>query len=542
MRIVCENTYDLTSEKRIESQVAFRNSTARIRGYGGAMGGGKSRALCEEVFDWMLEYPGIMVPIFRQVHTHITSSTRKTFLEQVLPKELRARKDLVRIKNSGSDDLVEFLWNGSQVHFVGLDNPGKWFSTEIGAVAFDEAHEISEDDVLLLNARLRQRCSKCVTAGKADCEHMPYRMILTFNPSYPDHWLRHWFILGAERTEMGFHKNELRGTDSEGSLGTADYFVATAYDNKFNPPDYINRSLASFSKRKKQRYLDGLWLPDSGSFFDEEALARSMLDAAEHQPYLRSAVPLGDLTGLNKDDPPRLEERSGSNTEIFKPPIRAHVTSAGEEIKDHRYVVGVDASSGASADYSAIQVVDVTEAEQVAEWQGKVDPDLLAEAAFRIACVYNGAFLAPEITGGWGFAVTKRLQALIAGWHGPVDRKPSLYTRPIVDRLSQKFTDLIGWDTNTKSRALMLDTLEQQLRDGTLTIHGNRTLSECSAFAIPDRHGSVGEYRSPRAGKGAHDDLVMALAIAAFVASKLPRKTTLTSVRQQEPVFSVTGY
>ena len=55
---------------------------------------------------------------------------------------MRGREDLVRIVNSGGNDYVELKWLGSQVHFVGLDNPGRWFSTEIGAVGFDEAHEI----------------------------------------------------------------------------------------------------------------------------------------------------------------------------------------------------------------------------------------------------------------------------------------------------------------------------------------------------------------------------------------------------------------
>ena len=86
------------------------------------MGGGKSRALCEEVFNWCLDYPGVTVPIFRNVHTHIATSTRRTFMEQVLPSELRGRKDLVRIVESQGKDFIEFLWNGSTVHFVGLDN------------------------------------------------------------------------------------------------------------------------------------------------------------------------------------------------------------------------------------------------------------------------------------------------------------------------------------------------------------------------------------------------------------------------------------
>jgi hypothetical protein len=90
--------------------------------------------------------------------------------------------------------------------------------------------------------------------------------------------------------------------------------------------------------------------------------------------------------------------------EMYRAPVRWHVTDDGEEHKAHRYVVAVDVSSGAAADYSAIQVIDVEEFEQAAEWQGKVDPDRLAELAFLTACVFNGATLAVEINAGWGFA------------------------------------------------------------------------------------------------------------------------------------------
>ncbi len=250
------------------------------------MGGGKSRALCEETFDWMLEYPGIVVPLFRQTHTSLTLSTRRTFLEQVLPAELRGRDDLVRIVNSGGNDYVELKWLGSQVHFVGLDNPGKWFSTEIGAAGFDEAHEISEKDVLIINSRLRQRCNRCVRAGAAECEHMPHRMIFTFNPSYPGHWLQQWFILGASQTEHGYHKDELFATEAEFPIGDSDFFISKATDNPYLPERYIKRTLAGFGKQERRRYLDGLWEHiGGGSFFDGEALAEQSLAAMEFDSY-----------------------------------------------------------------------------------------------------------------------------------------------------------------------------------------------------------------------------------------------------------------
>ena len=112
---------------------------------------------------------------------------------------------------------------------------------------------------------------------------------------------------------------------------------------------------------------------------------------------------------------------------------------------------------------------------------------------------------------------------MIGHWAGDDHARPQLYMRPVVDRLSQKFTDLLGWDTNTKSRAQMLDVLEQSMRDGSLTIHGQRTLAEFMAFKIPERIGGVGDYRSPRAARDAHDDLVIALAIGVAVATRLPK-------------------
>ncbi|HLE81442.1 MAG TPA: hypothetical protein VJA25_09135, partial [Dehalococcoidia bacterium] len=80
-----------TYEQDIPAQVAFHSSSAFIRGYGGAMGGGKSRALCEEAFDLALDYPGIPILMVRLRHNSITETTRRTMLEQVLAPELIAK-------------------------------------------------------------------------------------------------------------------------------------------------------------------------------------------------------------------------------------------------------------------------------------------------------------------------------------------------------------------------------------------------------------------------------------------------------------------
>lgn len=536
------------SYRPLPQQDAFHRSKARIRGFGGAMAGGKTRALCEDVFDNMLEMPGIYIPIVRQKHTAIVDTTRRQFYEKVLPPEIATRKDLCRIKQSQGEDFCE-LWNGSRVTFVGLDDPGKFFSAEYGMVYFDEAHEIRMEDVLTVNTRLRQQCPACAKQAATyldpenapDCNHYPHSMTFAFNPSYPGHWLQQFFVLAASRTEWGFQKDELIPPGSDFSIGDAEFFLSRAADNKYLPKGYIDKNLSGLSTMQRRRYLDGLWEHVDGSgFFDADALAALTQAALDTTPVL-VGEPAGDLTGTDKTDRPRFLDRRTGRLEVWAAPVRLHVKD-DLEVKAHRYVVGIDSSSGASSDYSGIQVVDVDEYAQVAEWQGKVDPDKLAEVAFLIGCVYNGALLAPEITGGFGFAVAKRLQALIGKWHGPVDSKPRIYTRPIRDRLSQKWTDLVGWDTQTKSRAEMLTILEEALRDGSLQVYGQRTLAELAAFAFGDPSPTSGEYRSPRARQGAHDDLVIPLAIAATIAYRLPKQLHRPPPVQDTPEFAATGW
>jgi hypothetical protein len=501
--------------------------------------------LCEEAFDYALDFPGILLPVFRQVHTSITNTTRKTFVEHVLPAELRGRSDLVRMKQSQGEDFIEFRWNGSQVHFVGLDNPGKVFSAEFGAAFFDEAHEIAERDVLTINSRLRQRCADCVRLGRGDCPHMPHNLVLTFNPSSPNHWLNAWFRLAAEPTEWGFKREFLRPAEAEEgtSIGSMEFFLALVTANPFVPPEYAERNLGGMSARMRRRFLLGMWEHIDGSgYFDADALGL-LHERATEELVVRRAEAVGDLTGVDKSKPVQLTERSNGRLFVFKPPVRTHIDEDENEVKAHRYVVAADASSGASADYSAVQVIDVDVMEQVAEWQGKVDTDQLAEVAFLIAVVYNGALLAVEITGGWGLNTMRRVQQLISRWKGNPTSQPRIYTRRGVERISERFTDLIGFDTQTGTRALALGALEELVREDEILIHGQRTLAEMSAFAWRERAGGVMDYRRPEARSGEHDDLVMALAIGTYIATRQPAQSRRMPRRSDvQPVFGAAGY
>lgn len=500
------------------------------------MAGGKTRALCEEALDLALEHPGILLPLFRQKHTAITNTTRKTFYEQVLPPELRPH---VRIKNSQGEDWIRF-WNKSEIHFVGLDDPGKWFSSEIGQCGFDEAHEMDEKDVILILTRLRQRCQTCILSGVVDCGHMPHGAMLTFNPANPGHWLQQWFILGAEKTERGFKRDSLYLPEATASIGSSEFVIAKPSDNPYLPPGYVDQSLAGLPPAARRRYLEGLWEYVEGAcFFDLDALTWYQSEATL-MPILQG-VTAGSPTG-RKDDPVKLQRKSGGGLQVFKTPVRERWDDAGErKLPAHRYVIAVDAASGTAQDWSAIQVIDVDELEQVAELQVKLDPDQLALEAFRLAAVYNGGLIVPETTGGWGFAVVKQVQKLLPGWKGAPEFKPRIYTRPVIDRLSQKFTDKVGFDTNLRTRGMILTTLEQLIRERLIGIPGQRTLAELGAFAY-DEPNAQGEYKKPQARAGSHDDLCLALAIGAQIAVSLPRQLKRQDHQRREPAYAATGW
>jgi hypothetical protein len=504
-------------------QQAFRASSATVRGYGGAMGGGKTRALCEECWDLCLEFPGLKAVLARASHTSITETTKHTMKTMVIPPEVMAR---TRAVDSAGKDFYE-LPNGSVIHFIGLDNPGRWFSSEIGFLGVDEAHECSEDDVALLGTRLRQR----LPSG----EQAPNSMVLCFNPENPGHWLHQWFILGSSTTRFGFYKPELWTKGAVASLGDCEFVIARATDNPFLTDGYIQRNLGGLPEPLRRRYLEGEWLYVSGSgFFDSEALLEYQ-KRVSNPKY--TGVTRGDVSGKDPQDRCRVRPQATGPWQLWKAPVRQR-WQEGRILPAHRYVVSVDTSSGGSVDYSGIQVIDVEAFEQVAEYQAKVDPDLLAVEAYRIGRVYNDALVAPEITGGWGFTIASELKRL---------RYPRLYTRRIRDRLSDKWTDVLGWDTTTKTRAVMLDTLERVVREREFELRSARTLAEMVTFVRGGegengRQRSSNRYGSPAARSGCNDDLVITLAMGVTIATQLPRQLRRQKEAEYRPAFAATGW
>lgn len=181
---------------------------------------------------------------------------------------------------------------------------------------------------------------------------------------------------------------------------------------------------------------------------------------------------------------PPCVSRMGGALQIWLPPVPGR-----------RYIVAADAAGGGSGgDFGAVQVVDEATGMQCAELQARLSPRELAGVAAELAREYNNAMLAVERNNHGG--------AVLAFLEGEAGL--NLYSGH--DRMP-------GWLTDAGSRPRMLRGLAALLGQRTELIASERLLLECRSFTV-DEHGRAA------AARGAHDDLVMSMAIAHAVRSR----------------------
>lgn len=169
----------------------------------------------------------------------------------------------------------------------------------------------------------------------------------------------------------------------------------------------------------------------------------------------------------------------------------------------HHYVVSVDPSSGRAKDRSAYHVLDVTEPviRQVASFHGMLQPDELAIDSITTCRYYNNALWVPERN-----AVGERLVG-----KGYDDIGYTNVYRFTADALvgGRKQSSIAGWVSSPKTRPWALEKLAEAVHSDTIELNCPRTVEELRSFIYLD----AANERKIGAAAGAHDDLVMALAI-----------------------------
>ena len=162
-----------------------------------------------------------------------------------------------------------------------------------------------------------------------------------------------------------------------------------------------------------------------------------------------------------------------------------------------KYYIGVDSSEGIGKDYSTCVVMDKDGKEVAMFKNNKIKPYEFAEFINELGRYYNKAYLVVEKASG-GHSVIERL------------RYEYKYMNMAKYKSYDQFNRVqwqIGFDTNAKTKGLIINDLREMFEKGQILINSADTVEEMKVFEIKE-NGSMG------AMSGYHDDLVMATALA----------------------------
>jgi hypothetical protein len=236
----------------------------------------------------------------------------------------------------------------------------------------------------------------------------------------------------------------------------------------------------------------------------DETLFMQEYPATPEEAFISSGRPKFNISALRKyqtitKDPIRRgylrELDTGEIT--FLEDDKGYISIWQEPEPGRYYSIGGDVAEGLiDGDYSCGVVGDNTTFDIVAMWHGHIDPDLFGEELIKLAKYYNNAYLGVENNNHGLTTLTT------------IKRKEywNLYFTKIHDKISDKYTQKMGWSTNSATKPFMIDKLAEFIREMYLGIYSDLIIGECFTYVI-DEKGRT------NAQQGAHDDTVMAMAI-----------------------------
>jgi phage terminase large subunit len=361
--------------------------------------------------------------------------------------------DLFHVPEGKNSSLhIKCKLNGNEALFYGLDKVEKRKSIEgITGVWIEEASECTTDDFRQLNIRMR---------GKA----LYNQMIISFNPIDINHWLKKEFFDIAKPDALTMHSTYKDNPFlDEGTKKELEAF-------KISDPYYYSV------------YCLGEWGVLGKTIFPKQIVS-------ERIAYLRSRQPLkvgyftfqadSDLKPYEikwKDDP------SGQ--------IRIY-----EDAKNMTpYVFGGD-TAGEGSDYFSGHIINNSTGNQAAVLHQQLDEMDYAQQSYCLAMHYNQALVGIEVN--YSTYPTRKFEE----WH-----YSRMYMRESPDTFTHALKKSFGFMTGKHTRPLIIAELVALVRESVSSINDIKTLEEMLTFV-------KNENGRPQAQDGAHDDLLMGLAI-----------------------------
>lgn len=216
---------ELIIPRNLSHKPFFEDRNRWVISYGGA-GSAKSYSTAQKIlFDRIMQEEGHRYLVVRKV-----AKTLRVSVFQLFKDLISVAEEFEHFKINKSDMTIEYLPNGSQLLFFGLDDIEKLKSIQgITSIWIEEASECDKGDILELNRRLRG--------------HTKYykQIILTFNPISHLHWLKEHFF--------------------DNPASTASIYKTTYKDNKFIDDEYKTQleDIRNYDIQQYNIYALGEW-------------------------------------------------------------------------------------------------------------------------------------------------------------------------------------------------------------------------------------------------------------------------------------------
>jgi len=292
------------------------------------------------------------------------------------------------------------------------------------------------------------------------------QIIVTFNPISILHWLKRRFFDTPDPRAVT-HRSTYR-------------------DNRFLDED-AKRTLEAFRETDPyyyQVYALGEWGVTGKTIFNARAVSERL-----------QSIPAGRTGAFFGRD--FREDRCGTVT-VYQAP------EPGVP-----YVIGAD-TAGDGSDFFVAQVLDNRSGAQVAILRQQTDEPSFCRQLEALGYYYNTALIGVETN----FSTYIPLELQRRNY-------PRQYVREAIDQYTHKPTERYGFLTNAATRETILSNLLAALGDLSL-VNDRSTLEEMLTFVR-------NEQMRAEARRGAHDDCIMALAIAHFI-----RPRQRCTVQQEE--------
>jgi len=262
-----------------DRQAVFHGASEMFKLYGGAMGGGKSFALCAEAIGLSCDYPGNRGYFCR----HELKSFKRTTLLTL--EDMLDRAGLI-VQHHQTDNFF-LLKGGSTIWYGGLGDDktaiDKLKSMELGWFAIDEASETTEDYFRMLLSRLR-----------LNLPGIRYFGLLASNPD--PGWLKYRFI-DQKRPDHIF-------------------VPALPRDNPHLAPGYVQRLIENFPPEWQARFIEGDWGAFEGT---NNVFPYAAIEAAVNRDLLAGKpVELGVDVAREGDDEAVIALREGPRASILE--------------------------------------------------------------------------------------------------------------------------------------------------------------------------------------------------------------------------------